>query len=129
MALISVLLVFPACRERYAVRDSVGPSASGAAGKSRAGMAKIPSWLPRDDGQWLHPAKDYANTRFSSLDQIDVANAANLRLAFTFSTGLSKGHEAAPIVVGSTMYISTPYPNYLYALRLEKSAATVKWTG
>jgi PQQ-dependent dehydrogenase (methanol/ethanol family) len=127
MVLVSALLVFNACREKRAVRDPVGPFASGAAGRGRAGMARIPSWLPPDDGQWLHPAKDYANTRFSSLDQIDVHNAANLRLAFAFSTGLSKGHEAAPLVVGSTMYIATPYPNYLYALRLEKSAATVKW--
>jgi PQQ-dependent dehydrogenase (methanol/ethanol family) len=91
-------------------------------------MARIPSWVPSDDGQWLHAAKDYASTRFSSLDQIDARNAADLRLAFSFSTDVSKGHEAAPLVVGSTMYIVTPYPNYLYALRLEKSAATVKWT-
>jgi lanthanide-dependent methanol dehydrogenase len=128
MVLISVLLVFNACRDRRAVGDPVGYSASAAAGRGRAGMARIPGWIPRDDGQWLHPAKDYANTRFSSLDQINAANAARLRLAFTFSTGLSRGHEAAPLVVGSTMYIATPYPNYLYALRLENSAATVKWT-
>src|SRR5207248_11317500 len=127
--LVSVLLGFNACRERPAVQaSSVGPSASSATGRGRVGMTRIPGWLARDDGQWLHPAKDYANTRFSSLDQIDVGNAANLRLAFTFSTGLSKGHEAAPIVVGTTMYIVTPYPNYLYALRLEKAAATLKWT-
>src|SRR5207248_25000 len=127
-ALISVLLVFSACRERRAVGDSLGRSAPRAAERGRAGMARIPTWLAGDDGQWLRPAKDYASTRFSSLDQIDVGNAANLRLAFTLSTGLSKGHEAAPIVVGSTMYIVTPFPNYLYALRLEKSAATLKWT-
>jgi lanthanide-dependent methanol dehydrogenase len=128
IVLLSVLLVFNTCRQTRAVRDSVGPSASAAAGRGRVGVARIPSWLPRDDGQWLHPAKDYASTRFSSLDQIDVGNAATLRLAFTFSTGVSKGHEAAPIVVGGTMYIATPYPNDLYALRLEKSAATLTWT-
>src|SRR5207253_5446592 len=96
--LILVLLVFNACRERRAVPDSVGPSASNAVDRGRAGMAKVPSWLERDDGQWLHPAKDYASTRFSSLDEINIGNAGSLRLASTFSTGVSKGHEAAPLV-------------------------------
>src|SRR5437762_2235790 len=73
--LISVLLVFNACRERRAVPDSVGPSASSAVARGRADMARVPSWLERDDGQWLHPAKDYASTRFSSLDEINMGNA------------------------------------------------------
>ena len=28
--------------------------------------------LERDDGQWIRPAKDYASTRYSSLDQINA---------------------------------------------------------
>jgi glucose dehydrogenase len=39
-----------------------------------------------DDGQWIRPAKDYASTRYSSLDQINTNNVKNLKLAFTFST-------------------------------------------
>jgi lanthanide-dependent methanol dehydrogenase len=60
--------------------------------------------------------KDYANTRFSGLTQIDKENVANLRLAWTFSTGRLRGHEAAPIVVGTTMYIVAPHPNDVFAL-------------
>ena len=73
------------------------------------------------------PAKDYASTRYSSLDQISAHNAKDLKLAFTFSTGMTRGHEAAPLVVNNTMYIVTPFPNSLYALDLTKPGAPMKW--
>src|SRR4051794_36666711 len=73
---------------------------------------------PAEDGQWTMPAKNFQNTRYSGLDQIRIDNAKDLRVAWTFSTGVNKGHEAAPIVVGDTMYVVTPYPNVLYALDL-----------
>src|SRR5258708_33699125 len=79
--------------------------------------------LAAEDGQWIRPAKDYASTRYSSLDQIDARNAKDLKLAFTFSTGMTHGHEAAPLVVNSTMYIVTPFPNNLYALDLTQPGA------
>jgi PQQ-dependent dehydrogenase (methanol/ethanol family) len=72
-------------------------------------------------------ARDYANTRFSPLADVSVANAATLKLAFTFSTGLLRGHEAAPIVVGNTMFIVTPYPNVVYALDLSQPGAPLRW--
>lgn len=72
------------------------------------------------------PAKDYQGTRFSSLDQVNTTNAKHLTVAWTFSTGVNKGHEAAPLVVGDTMYIVTPFPNILFALDLKKNGAT-KW--
>jgi lanthanide-dependent methanol dehydrogenase len=83
--------------------------------------------LDPDDGQWTRPAKDYASTRFSTLDQINPSNVKNLKLAFTFSTGMTRGHEAAPLVVNNTMYIVTPFPNSLYALDLTKPGAPMKW--
>ena len=83
--------------------------------------------LEADDGQWTRPAKDYASTRYSSLDQIDAKNAKDLKLTFTFSTGMTHGHEAAPLVVNNTMYIVTPFPNNLYALDLTKPGAPMKW--
>jgi glucose dehydrogenase len=36
-----------------------------------------------------------------------------LRVAFTFPLGVERGQEAAPIVVGSTMYVVAPFPNYV----------------
>src|SRR4051812_11124677 len=71
-----------------------------------------------DDGQWTMPTKNHENTRYSGLDQIKLDNVKDLRVAWTFSTGTTRGMEAAPIVVGTTMYIMTPYPNVLYALDL-----------
>jgi PQQ-dependent dehydrogenase (methanol/ethanol family) len=80
-----------------------------------------------ETGEWTMAARDYASTRYSGLDEINVSNAGTLRVAWTFSTGVVRGHEAAPLVVGTTMFIVTPYPNTLYALDLTKPAAPVKW--
>jgi lanthanide-dependent methanol dehydrogenase len=81
-----------------------------------------------DDGQWTMPAKNYASTRFSTLSEINTSNVKSLKIAWTFSTGLTQGHEAAPLVVNNTMYIVTPYPNILYALDLTKPGAPMKWS-
>ena len=83
--------------------------------------------LQQDATQWVMPAKDYANTRYSSLSQITTANIKNLRPAWTFSTGVLRGHEGAPLVVGNTMYVHTPFPNSVYALDLAREGAPMKW--
>jgi PQQ-dependent dehydrogenase (methanol/ethanol family) len=80
----------------------------------------------KEDGQWLMPAKNFASTRYSQLDQIRVDNVKDLKVAWTFSTGVDRGQEAAPIVSGSTMFIVTPYPNIVYALDLTNAGA-LKW--
>jgi len=82
---------------------------------------------PGDPGDWPMAAHDYASTRFSPLADITPANAATLRLAFTFSTGVVRGHEAAPLVVGNTMFIVTPYPNVVFALDLSQPGAPLRW--
>jgi PQQ-dependent dehydrogenase (methanol/ethanol family) len=79
-----------------------------------------------EDGQWLMPAKNYASTRYSGLSEINTENVKNLKIAWTFSTGVNRGQEAAPIVVNNTMYVVTPYPNILFALDLTKGGA-LKW--
>src|SRR4051794_31529910 len=58
-----------------------------------------------EDGQWIMPAKNYASTRFSGLEEINTSNVAGLKLAWSFSTGVLRGHEAAPIVANNTMYV------------------------
>ena len=80
-----------------------------------------------EDGQWTMPAKNYASTRFSGLEDINAGNVANLKLAWSFSTGVVRGHEAAPIIANNTMYVITPYPNIVYALDLTQPGAPVKW--
>jgi PQQ-dependent dehydrogenase (methanol/ethanol family) len=81
---------------------------------------------PPEDGQWLMASKDYANTRFSDLRDITTGNVSSLKLAWTFTTGVLRGHEGAPLVVGNTMYFVTPFPNILYALDLANHGAK-KW--
>jgi lanthanide-dependent methanol dehydrogenase len=78
-------------------------------------------------GEWLLPGRDYSNSRYSELSQITPANAANLRVAWTFSTGVLRGHEGQPLVVNNTMYLVTPYPNVAYALDLTQEGYPLKW--
>lgn len=70
---------------------------------------------PKD---WVMPAGDYANTRFSKLKQITAANVGKLQVAWTFSTGVLRGHEGTPLVIGDVMYVHGPFPNPVYALDL-----------
>lgn len=80
-----------------------------------------------DDGEWHRATKDFSNHRYSQLDQINASNVSQLRVAFTFSTGVAHGQEAAPIIANKTMYLATPWPNVLYALDLTKPGAPLKW--
>jgi alcohol dehydrogenase (cytochrome c) len=82
--------------------------------------------LSHKPGQWVMPGKNYSITRYSKLHQINNHNVKHLQVAWTFSTGVLRGHEAAPLVVGDTMYIVTPWPNILYALDL-KHQGKLKW--
>jgi PQQ-dependent dehydrogenase (methanol/ethanol family) len=88
--------------------------------------AAVDPATPAEDGQWTMPAKDFQNRRYSGLAQIDTGNVSGLKVAWTFATGIAKGHEAAPLVVGDTMYVVTPYPNHLHALDLRDGHK--KWT-
>src|SRR5438309_1899949 len=81
----------------------------------------------RDDGQWTMPAKNNAATRYSGLSQITPANARRLHPVWNFSTGVLGGHEGQPLVVGSTMYVVTPFPNVLYAFDLTREGYPLKW--
>ena len=68
---------------------------------------------------------DYANTRYSKLEQITNENVGDLQVAWTFSTGVLRGHEGAPLVIGNMMYVHTPFPNNVYALDLSQDGKIV----
>ena len=55
---------------------------------------------------WAKQGGDYANTRYSKLDQINTENVGSLKSAWTFSTGVLRGHEGSPLVIGDVMYIT-----------------------
>jgi lanthanide-dependent methanol dehydrogenase len=70
---------------------------------------------PKD---WVMPTGNYANHRYSRLNQITSENAAKLQVAWTFSTGVLRGHEGGPLVIGNVMFVHGPFPNPVFALDL-----------
>src|SRR3954463_13163271 len=78
------------------------------------------SKMAQNPKDWVMPAGDYANTRYSKLNQITAANVGKLQVAWTFSTGVLRGHEGGPLIIGNMMYVHTPFPNKVYALDLSK---------
>jgi PQQ-dependent dehydrogenase (methanol/ethanol family) len=74
--------------------------------------------MSQNPKEWVMPAGNYANTRFSELKQINTKNVGKLQVAWTFSTGVLRGHEGGPLVIGNVMYVHGPFPNPVYALDL-----------
>jgi PQQ-dependent dehydrogenase (methanol/ethanol family) len=107
-------------------REAIGHALAPPTPKAGRTIA-APASAPRDDGQWVMPSKNYASTRYSALNEITAANVARLQPVLTFSLGVNRGQEAAPIVVDNTMYIVSAFPNLVYALDLTKEGAPLKW--
>jgi len=76
---------------------------------------------------WATQAGDNANHRYSELKQITSANVKELQVAWTFSTGVLRGHEGGPLVIGDTMYVHSPFPNKVYAINLEDQSMRWKY--
>ena len=75
---------------------------------------------------WPSHAGTLDGVRYSALSQIDTLNVGNLIEEFSIPTGVNGSHMGAPLVVGSTLYVVTPFPNSLVAYDL--STGAVKWT-
>ena len=119
------LLIVGACAGD-AAKSSDTSAASGATLTTVSG-AKIGAPRSGPAGEWNLPAGDFASSRFSGLDQVTAANVKDLHASWTFSTGVLRGHEGQPLVVGNTMYVVTPYPNVSYALDLATEGQPLKW--
>nr|WP_271200955.1 lanthanide-dependent methanol dehydrogenase XoxF5 [Methylopila turkensis] len=81
--------------------------------------------IVKDPKQWGIQTGDYANTRYSKLDQITNKNVDKLQVAWTFSTGVLRGHEGGPLIVGDMMYVHTPFPNNVFALDLNQEGRII----
>jgi len=81
--------------------------------------------LTKNPNNWATWGGNYAGTRYSELDQINSKNVKNLKPAWTFSTGVLRGHEGGPLVVDDVIYIHTPFPNIVYAL--DQETQSVIW--
>jgi PQQ-dependent dehydrogenase (methanol/ethanol family) len=95
---------------------------------SAQAQARSGKWtLNAPEGEWWMTGRDYSLQRFSPLAQINTSNVANLKAAWTFSTGTLRGHEGNPLVIGNVMYVHTSFPNNVYALDLSKEGAPQIW--
>ena len=99
-----------------------------AVGASGASMANADvEKLTKDPNYWAYPGGNYWNWRYSALDQINTTNAGKLQAAWTFSTGVLRGHEGGPLVLpasatglkGDTLFIHAAFPNNVFAINLD----------
>src|SRR3954468_9778129 len=81
--------------------------------------------LSADPNNWAMQAGDFANTRYSKLKQVNASNVKKLQVAWMFSTGVLRGHEGSPLVIGDMMYLHTPFPNNVFAIEL--GTQKIKW--
>ena len=81
--------------------------------------------MAQDSGQWVMPSQNYAATRHSALDEIKTSNVGGLKVAWTMSTGATRGHEGQPLVIGDTLYYQSAWPNHVYAIDLNDYH--IKW--
>ncbi|MCW5715157.1 MAG: PQQ-binding-like beta-propeller repeat protein [Bauldia sp.] len=96
------------------------------AGTGVAWAQDDPALLTPDPAGVVMPNITYNGWNYSPLDQLTVSNVDRLAVAWTWQIGILDSHEAPPLVVGGTMYIVSPRPNYVYALDLA-SDGVIAW--
>jgi lanthanide-dependent methanol dehydrogenase len=117
-----------------AIHCGAHPAPGVAAQERESKPAAVPSGegiefiSPVPNGEWTLPAGDFANTRYSPLNDINADNVASLKVATTMAVGVPNGFEGQPLVVGDTMYVVTPFPNNLIAINLRDPGGPVRWT-
>ena len=62
-----------------------------------------------ETGNWMSYGRTYDEQRFSPLTSINDSNVGELGLAWAVATEVGRGHEASPIVVDGTMFITLPW--------------------
>lgn len=130
-AILTLALAAPAAYSQSSISSPPPPTAEGAPTPKQLSplpaATDIHTVAPLADGQWTLPAGDYANTRFSPLNQINATNVSSLKVVSTMADGIPHGWEGQPLVVGDTMYVVTPYPDNLIAIDLKAPQGPVKW--
>jgi PQQ-dependent dehydrogenase (methanol/ethanol family) len=81
--------------------------------------------MQENAADWVMPTGNYANHRYSKLGHINKDNVGDMQVAWTFSTGVLRGHEGGPLIIGDTMYVHTPFPNIVYALDLSDNGRII----
>jgi PQQ-dependent dehydrogenase (methanol/ethanol family) len=110
--------------QRMFLTASVSALLAGAAAPAFANQELLK--MQQDPKQWVMQTGDYSNHRFSKLKQITAENVGKLQVAWSFSTGVLRGHEGGPLVIGDIMYVHAPFPNTVFALDL-KNDGKILW--
>ncbi len=76
---------------------------------------------------WAMQAGDMYNQRYSKLNQINKGNVGKMQVAWTFSTGVLRGHEGSPLVIDNMMYLHSPFPNKVFAMNLDTQKIVWKY--
>ena len=108
----------------FLLTTCLGAVAALAAGAAQANDELIK--MSQNPKEWVMSTGNYANHRYSQLKQITADNVGKLQVAWTFSTGVLRGHEGGPLVIGDVMYVHGPFPNPVYALDL-KNESKIIW--
>lgn len=97
-----------ACLGSAAAFAQTDPAAQAAAAVQRVDGAFIRANAARTP-DWPTTGVDYAETRYSRLDQINAANVKDLGLAWSYNLESTRGVEATPVVVDGIMYVSASW--------------------
>jgi alcohol dehydrogenase (cytochrome c) len=120
-AVVVALASVPAITQR----SPAAPAVQGVAGAPAVLRNYRPVTVERlrkpDDDEWLMIRRTYDGWGFSPLRQITTANVARLKPVWNIMTGEGRVHEAAPVVNGGAMFVSTPN-NQVLALDVETGA-------
>ena len=66
-----------------------------------------------DAADWLLPGRDYADRRFSPLDQVDAGTVKRLVPKWIYQTGTAATFQTSPIVADGVMYLSAPFSHVM----------------
>lgn len=77
------------------------------------------------DHGWLMYRRAYNSNGFAPFTQINADNVKDLKVVFSYKSGLNQGHEGAPIVNGRYMFVTTPLD---HLIAMDSTTGKVLWT-
>ena len=82
---------------------------------------------PGTAGDWTTSGSTLEGQRFSPLAQISTSNVGTMVEEYSVDTGVKGSHMGDPLVIGTKLYVVTPFPNKLIAYDLANKGAKL-WT-
>ncbi|MDM0047029.1 PQQ-dependent dehydrogenase, methanol/ethanol family [Variovorax dokdonensis] len=97
----------------FAAAGLAAAQGKGSAEPSKTAAGKVDGAFIRSNAaktpDWPSYGLDYAETRYSRLDQINTGNVKELGLAWSYDLESTRGVEATPLVVDGIMYVTASW--------------------